>query len=249
MPVTARWRAAQVQRRPRDSSAVRGAAALLFCAFAGGASAQISGTVSAVSDYRYRGVTLSDRKPAAQLGLTYDDPRGWYAGAFGSTVRLAPPAGSGFEGTAFAGFAYRLASGISLDAGGDYSAFTDAAGYGYGEVYVGVASENISARIYYSSDYFGQHADAVYGEVNATQPLIDRVSLLLHVGFLRTSTENIYGSRSNQNVVDGRIGLSATFDLFRLELAWVGISNANYAYGITGSGSQNTVLFTVSHAF
>jgi uncharacterized protein (TIGR02001 family) len=231
---------------------VRGAAALLFCVFASGVSAQISGTASVVSDYRYRGITLSDWKPAAQLGLTYDDPVGWYAGAFGSTVRLAPPAGPGFQATVFGGFASRIASGISLDAGGDYSTFTGAAGDNYGEVYLGVASENVSARIYYSPDYFGQRANAVYGEINAVQPLIDPLSVVLHVGFLTTraySQYSPYGARSWQNVVDGRIGLGANFDLFRLELAWVGISSANGAYQITGSRSPNTVVLTVSHPF
>jgi uncharacterized protein (TIGR02001 family) len=231
---------------------VRGAAALLFCVFAGGVSAQISVTASVVSDYRYRGITLSDRKPAAQLGLTYDDPLGWYAGAFGSTVRLAPPAGPSFQATVFAGFASRIASGISLDAGGDYSAFTGATGDNYGELYLGVASDNVSARIYYSPDYFGQHASAVYGEINAVQPLIDRLSLLLHVGFLTTraySPYSPYGPRSAQDVTDGRIGLGVNFELFRLELAWVGTSNANIAYQITGSRSPNTVVLTVSHAF
>jgi uncharacterized protein (TIGR02001 family) len=68
-------------------------AALLLCAAAQSATAQLSGTLSAVSDYRYRGVTFSDRRPAAQAGLAYDDPSGWYAGAFGSTVRLGSPPG------------------------------------------------------------------------------------------------------------------------------------------------------------
>ena len=231
---------------------MHGAAAILFCVFASGASAQISGTATVVSDYRYRGITFSDRKPAAQVGLTYDDPGGWYAGAFGSTVRVAPPAGAGTQATVFAGFASRIASGISLDAGGDYSAFAGAAGDNYGEMYLGIAGENVSARIYYAPDYFGQHANAVYGEISAVQPLIDSVSLLLHVGVLNTraySSSSPYGSRSSQNVVDGRVGLGANLDLFRLELAWVGISNANAAYPITGSRSPNTVVLTVSRSF
>jgi uncharacterized protein (TIGR02001 family) len=247
--VDARWRAAQAPRRPPDGCALRGAAALLFYVFASGVSAQISGTASVVSDYRYRGITLSGEKPAAQLGLTYDDPLGWYAGAFGSTVRLASPAGPSIQAMVFAGFAARLPSGISLEAGGDYSAYTGAAGYDYGEMYLGVATENVSARIYYSPKYYGQRTHAVYGEINAALSLIDRVRLLAHVGFLRTRSDSVYGSGSDQHVVDGRIGLGADFDLFQLELAWVGISSANVAYGITGSSSPNTVVLTLSRAF
>ena len=32
--------------------------------------AQLSGSVSVVSDYRYRGISLSDNEPAAQLGVS-----------------------------------------------------------------------------------------------------------------------------------------------------------------------------------
>jgi uncharacterized protein (TIGR02001 family) len=248
--VDARWRAAQAGRRLLDGSALRSAAALLFCAIASGASAQISGTASVVSDYRYRGITFSEQKPAAQLGVTYDDPAGWYAGAFGSTVRLAPPAGPSFQAMAFAGFALRLPSGISLEAGGDYAAFTGAGSDDYGEIFLGAATENLSARVYYSPRYYGQPANAVYGEINGALPLSDRVRLLVHVGYLRTRAGYAYsGSPSNPHVVDGRIGLVAVFDLFQLELAWVGISDKYVAYRITGSDSPNTVVLTLSHPF
>jgi len=240
---------ARSQRHRRDGAAVRGAATLLFCVFATGAGAQISGTASIVSDYRYRGITLSDQKPAAQIGLTYDGPSGWYAGAFGSTVRLAAPAGPGVQGTAFAGYAARLAGGISIDVGGDYSTFTGAGGYSYGELYLGVARENFSARIYYSNRYFGQRVNAWYGELNAAQPLIDRFSLLAHVGFLSSRSDYPYTPQVNQHVVDGRIGIGADFDLFHVELAWIGISTAYVAYGVTGSSSPNTVVLTVSRQF
>ena len=64
-----------------------------------------------------------------------------------------------------------------MEAGGDYSAFAGSSGFNYGEVFVGGATENLNARIYYSPRYFGQSSNAVYGEVNVTQPLIERVRL------------------------------------------------------------------------
>jgi uncharacterized protein (TIGR02001 family) len=228
---------------------LRGAATLLFCVFASGAGAQVSGTASVASDYRYRGITLSDRKPAAQLGVTIDDPVGWYAGVFGSTVRLAPPVGSSVQAMAFAGLASRLSSGISVEVGGDYSAFTGARGYGYGEAYLGLAIENVSARIYYSPRYFGQQANAVYGEINGAHSLIDRVRIFAHMGYLASRSDSIYGSRSDQRVWDGRIGLGFDFDLFQVELAWVGISASGVAYRITGGRSPNAVVLTLSRPF
>ena len=245
---------ADIHRRPPNSVAVRGAAALWFCVFTTGVGAQISGTASIVSDYRYRGVTLSDQKPAAQIGVAYDHPGGWYVGAFASTVRLAPPAGPGIQALAYTGFAATLPSGISVEAGADYSAFTSATGYDYGQVYLGMAKENIGARIYFAPRYYGQPAQALYVEINGAQPLVDSVRLLLHVGWLSTRSTYPHGPQVEQHVVDGRIGLGVDYDLFHIELAWVGLNSgaansiANVDYRIGGS-SPNTVVLTLSRQF
>jgi uncharacterized protein (TIGR02001 family) len=197
-----------------------------------------------VSDYRYRGITLSDKNPAVQAGLNYDGPKGWYAGAFGSTVRLARPAGNGAQGIVFGGFASRLPSGIALEVGGDYSIFSGATNYNYGEVYVGAATDNLGARVYYSPRYFGQGSNAVYGELNASQPLAGAFRLLAHVGFLRTQYQG-----GHLNVVDGRVGLGADFGSLHAEVAWVAVSADDAGYRVTGSSSPNTVVLTLSFAF
>jgi len=234
---------------------LRGVVALLLCVGASGAAGQFSGTASGVTDYRYRGITLSDRKPAAQAGFNYDDSTGWYAGALGSTVLIAPPHGpaSYFQAIAYAGYAKRLPGGVSVEAGGDYSAFAGESDINYGEVYVGAATDSLGARIYYSPRYFGQSSNSVYGEIDATQPLIDRVRLRVHVGFLRYRYESPYGAmhivQPTQNVVDGRIGLRIDLDPLQLEIAWVGVSNHTAAYVITGSSSPNTVVAALSLAF
>jgi len=263
-PLLGPWAPAHADARSRagfrrlssiDAPVLRGVAALVLCACASGAAAQFSGTLSGVSDYRYRGSTLSDRMPAAQAGLAYDDPHGWYAGVFGSTVRLKPPGGpsSYFQAIAYAGYAKRLASGISVEAGGDYAAFTGSNDLNYGEFFVGAATDNLSARIYYSPRYFGESSDAFYAEINATQPLVDRVRLHVHAGFQRYRYESPYGLfpryEPTQRVFDGRIGLRIDLDVFQLEIAWVGVSNHNAAYLITGSSSPNTVVASLSLSF
>lgn len=193
--------------------------------------------------------------PAAQAGVTYDDPKGWYVGAFGSTVRLKPPGGTSsyFQGIAYAGYATRLAAGISVEAGGDYVAFAESHELNYGEVFLGAATDNVSARVYYSPRYFGESSNAVYGEINATQPLTDRIRLHLHAGFVRYRYESPYGiefrEETMQRVLDGRVGLRLDLDPFQLELAWVGVSNHTAAYLITGSSSPNGVVASLSLAF
>jgi uncharacterized protein (TIGR02001 family) len=47
---------------------------------------QIDGSAALVSDYRYRGISLSDGRPAVQAGLEMTTD-GWFAGAWASTTR------------------------------------------------------------------------------------------------------------------------------------------------------------------
>jgi uncharacterized protein (TIGR02001 family) len=233
----------------------RAVAAILIGAAAGSAAAQLSGTVAGVTDYRYRGVTFSDRRPAAQAGFTYDDASGWYAGAFGSTVRLDPPgpAASRFQAIAYGGYAARLASGVSLEAGGDYSAFSGGNDFNYGEVFVGASTQDLTARIHYSPRYFGTSSKGIYGEIDASHPLIDAVRLHAHVGFLRYRYDSPYGSpygaKPTSNILDARIGVRANVDRFQLEVAWVGLSDHSAGYYITGRKTPNGVVASVSLAF
>jgi len=251
--VGARSPAADLRRRNAESAVLRCLAVLSFGALASEACAQLSGTISGVTDYRYRGVTLSDKRPAAQFGITYDAPGGAYVGVFGSTVRLAPPVGANFQFIGFAGYAARITSAVSLEVGGDYAAFTGSSEDNYGEIFVGAAIDRGNARVYYSPRYFGSGTDSWYGELNATQPLVPRVELTAHVGILRASYPVYHGpyfyGSSAKNVVDGRIGVAVDFDLGRVELAWVGISAKNAAYYIGGTSSPNTVVLTLSHSF
>jgi len=259
-PAGAGSRAETLRRRCIDDPVGRKArwafwlgAALLACAAAQGAHAQFSGTLSGVTDYRYRGVTFSDRRPAAQAGLTYDDSSGLYAGVFGSTVRLDPPgrSNSRFQTIAYGGYAMRLASGVSLEAGGDYSAFAGSSDLNYAEFFVGASTENLNARLYLSPRYFGTTSTGTYGEVNATQPLVDSLRLHLHVGFLRYRYDYPpqYGLSPTKNVFDARIGLRADIDRFQLEIAWVGVNNHSAAYFITGRNTPNGIVAALTFSF
>lgn len=68
--------------------------AVCLCALAGPALAQeesapswtVDGTIGVVSDYRYRGYSLSDDAPAAQTGVTVSHASGAYADVYLSTI-------------------------------------------------------------------------------------------------------------------------------------------------------------------
>src|SRR6266542_4368251 len=207
VPVHARWRATPIRRRLIESLGSHGSLALWFLFVSADVFAQFSGSASLLSDYRFRGISLSHNRPAAQIALAYDDASGWYGGAFASTVQFVYPTNRELQLVSFIGYAKRLPSGLSWEAGADYSAVTGAESYSYPEVYAGIASENVSARLYYAPRYFGQESGVIYGEVNASQQLIDRVRLLAHGGLLRNNSEGAYGLRPDRHVFDASVGL------------------------------------------
>ena len=228
---------------------MRRAAALCFALVAANVSAQISGSAAFVSDYRFRGVSLSHNRPAAQLGVVYDDAGGWYAGGFASTVQFAYPTSRELQTTAFLGYVWRFPSGLSSEVGADYSAFTGAGSYRYPEIYWGTATENLSARLYYAPRYFVHGSNAIYGEVNGAQPLFDRVRLLAHAGLLRSSSDAVYTGRGVHHVFDARLGVGVDFDQFSVEISWVGNSSASATYPVSDSRGRNGAVVRLSRSF
>ncbi len=226
----------------------RHAIALCFALVAANVCAQVSGSLTVVSDYRFRGVSLSHNKPAAQIGAVYDDAQDWYAGGFASTVQFDGSSRE-LQTIAFGGYVWRFASGLSSEVGAEYSAFTGPGSYSYPEVYWGIAYENLSGRLYYAPRYFAHGSEAIYGEINGAQPLLDRVRLLAHAGVLRNSSENTYTGRAVHHVFDARIGVGVDFDQFSVQLNWVWRSPQNTVYPVTGTGSRNGAVLSLSRSF
>ena len=249
MPVAAPPHTSLNPRRSFSVTVRYGGVALLLALAAANVSAQVSGTASLVSNYRFRGITLSENNPAAQLGVVYDDAQGWYAGAFASTVEFATSSGVELQAVPFLGYTWRNDAGVSWEAGTDYSAFSGSAqDHNYPELYVGMAAEHVSARLYYSSRYFGQNTATLYGEINASEPLIDRVRLIAHIGVLQSTHGKLYYGGPDQ-LIDGRVGVGIEWEAFDVQLSWVGINAATAMYGVTGVRSRNGLVLTLSRPF
>ena len=74
-------------------------------------SSKLVGSVNLVSDYLFRGISQTNRKPAAQAGLEYDHASGWYVGAWGSNVSWLSDASTPTE---------HVSNSLELDAYGGY---------------------------------------------------------------------------------------------------------------------------------
>ncbi len=174
------------------------------------AQAQISASVSAMSDYRYRGISLSGGQAAYSVAANFDTAWGGYAGASLATARMRYTRVDA-QAMVYAGYARRLGESASWDAGVSDTRYHGSSRYNYRELYLGVSGPRLNARIYTAAHYFGVGRRSVYAEVNGSHPLSDSVDLVGHVGYLVKPEAR----------ADLRIGINAAFDAWNVQLAWV----------------------------
>lgn len=99
----------------------------------------VSGQLLLLSDYRFRGVSRSDSKPALQGQLTLSLPSGFYVGTRATTLRRQNFYGDA-EFDLYAGLSREIGSGTTLDAGVQYYAFAGSKGRpGHAEPYASLS--------------------------------------------------------------------------------------------------------------
>jgi uncharacterized protein (TIGR02001 family) len=188
-------------------------------------SAQIAGSLAVQNDYRVRGYTISGNKPAAILGLSYDDPSGLYlnGSAIGALDHDNDPVLLG--AIANVGYAYRIASRVSIDAGYTRTQYTHYVGTPHGnahydEIYAGISAHGLSAHVYLSPDYYRRDVTTLYGEVDAAVKPIGDWRLTGHIGVLGYLSQPQYLSFHTQ--YDWRIGIARPIRHFDLHVALTG---------------------------
>ena len=203
-----------------------GLACVLAC-LCGKARAEAS--LGIVSDYRYRGVSLSGGDPALQAGFAWDHDAGWYAGVFAAGTRIGGE--RGLQAVSYLGRAWRLESGHSWEAGLQYVALTHHSD-DYGELYLGLISDRWSARAYYQPEALGDHGPAAYAEVDASLPLGERWRLLGHLGAGWRGGE--LGPYVDRVHYDGRFGVGVALGAVHLHLqrVFTGRRGGYPAYGL-----------------
>jgi uncharacterized protein (TIGR02001 family) len=151
------------------------------------AHAQLSGRVSVESQYRVRGYAIAEANPVATATLSYDDQSGIYVN--GTVIAGTHGSGAGVAGyQASAGYAARLTPSLSIDAGVVQTGYARIVGrelgLSYTEVYAGITSGKITARAYYSPNYFVAGRHTLYGEVQGNFRPLPALNVNLHVGAL-----------------------------------------------------------------
>lgn len=196
---------------------------------ASAARAEVGAVVSAFSDARFRGVSVSHGDPVGILDLSYDDPSGTYAAASGTLVASS----EGVKPLSLqlnAGYAKELRPGVTFDLGvvqSKYSRYsTTVHGSTYTEVYAGLTRKSLTARVHFSPHYFETGRWTLYGELNQGLALTRKLSLNSHVGMLLPLRSD-HGREAHRQV-DWRLGLDRQLGRFALHAAFTGAGGVRH---------------------
>ena len=188
-------------------------------------------TLDAVSDYRFRGISLSDKDPAFQPSLTISHESGFYVSGWASN--LADNGGDDIELNLVAGFAYDVGA-VTFDVNATYYIYPGVSSIDYVE-FIGRASTPVGngevglTFAYVPSQDNTGNQDNTYVAIDGSMPLGDTpLSLNGSFGF-----EN---GAFGDNKKDWSLGVSAELGIVTLGVAYVDTAHARDFGSIADAG-------------
>lgn len=234
-------------RRPRAWTLI-GLAAVVNSAPAG---AQVGVVASLYTDDRFRGISVSERRPVAMVDLSHDLSNGLYAGFSGSVVlahgNRLKPLGVILNG----GYAKQLSSGLVADVGFVHTRYSHYSGVRtgreYNEIYAALAGKLVGGRISVSPNYLGKSRWTAHAEMFGHLDLTPATSLTGDVGVLlpvqHPVDQHNYGPQ-----LDGRVGIAHRIGRTTLHADVTARSGSSSIYGARGYGRVALIL-GISSAF
>ena len=188
-----------------------------------------TGNVTLASEYMYRGIGQTNRKPAIQGGFDYAHPSGFYVGTWGSSISWLGDAGYGsynLEWDVYGGYKFEAAKDVTVDIGGlqyYYPGERATAADGWAnpntfEVYGAVSYKWITAKYSHSTTNLFGFADSKnsgYFDLSANYDLGDGLALQGHVGH---QTVKNFGDAS---YTDYKIGITKDVGFGVVGLAYI----------------------------
>lgn len=214
--------------------------ALLAIALPTPARAQAGLSVTATSDFRVRGISLSDRRAAVSVNFASDQADGLY---YGGSVIVQDARHEGLEmlgHTEYVGYAHRGAEGPGIDVGvsrQDYRVYLERRyAVRYTQVYAGLIGDNLRAHVAWSPDYPRQGVDLIYADADGAMRPAEDWRLTAHVG-VTSRLGGSYERDGPRHRVDLRAGVAREFPHSEVELSWVAVSEKPRQHREQGRGS------------
>ncbi len=190
----------------------------------------LSANAALVTDYRFRGLSLSDKDTAFQGGFDVSHESGFYVGTWGSSIENFN--GSELELDIYGGYARQIGE-FSTDIG--FLAYTypgASANTDYYEVYgsvggsIDVVSWSLGANYAFDQDGTGSQ-DNIYVYLNTSVPLGDTpISFAGNIAY----EDGAFGT----NKWDWLLGLSYGFEQFSLSVNYIDTANTGSSAGDAG---------------
>jgi uncharacterized protein (TIGR02001 family) len=217
----------------------------------------VSGGAAIVSQYRFRGIDLSDEKPAVQGWAGVEHDSGVYAGAWASSLDgFGELGGSNLELDLYAGYRSEVADGVTVDSGLLYYAYPGSTGgkFEFFEPYAklglaaGPATITLGLAYAPAQDAIGG-GDNVYLSADGALPIDDTpLALDAHLGRSEGDTTLSPGG----GYTDWSLGASASWNALTARVAYVGsdISGPDaLAAGATSDIVDDAIVLSISTAF
>jgi len=202
-------------------------AALL--AVTGVAQAQFSSTVTAATEYDFRGISLSANDPVLQGSLDYAFGNGFAIGAWASNIDYGPAYDGKTELDMYLGYTGTINDKVTWNTGAVFYYYPGSNALTatpqrptaklqiepYPEFYAGISFGPVAVKQWYSHDFGASSLGGFYTEANYTQELPANWTLSVHAGFS-------YGdyweddAPGGGDLFDYSIGLSYVWDRFTL---------------------------------
>jgi uncharacterized protein (TIGR02001 family) len=205
----------------------------------------IAGNAGLFSDYRFRGYSQTDYRPALQGGIDFAHQSGFYLGNWNSNVNSTLYNGASLEMDFYGGYKATFGD-FGLDVGTIYYYYPGTGKYipdfeaKNWEMYIGGSWGPLSAKYYYSfTDFFGLKAPGIdtkgsqYLDLTGTFDLGSGWGVVGHVGWQKIKNGRDIGL-IDDSVLDYKIGV--TYDI--AGSGWIG--------GLAVIGTSESNLFLES---
>jgi len=224
-----------------------------------------SANIGLFSDYRFRGISQTDKKPALQGGFDLAHSSGLYIGNWNSNVDSAFYNGANIEMDFYGGYRHAFDGGFGLDVGVITYYYPNSGSSPAGstkidntELYIGGSYGPVTLKYNYSvSDFFSapNSSGSSYLDAGFSYDLGNNFGVVAHYGYQWLKggavVTQIDGSTAN-NISDWKIGATYTLDGWVVGLAYVA-TNRDLTGGtaaLTNSNiSGNTAVLSVAKTF
>ncbi|MDO8907811.1 MAG: TorF family putative porin [Pseudohongiella sp.] len=195
---------------------------------------EISANVNLINDYKFRGISQTDRNRAVQGGFDYNHESGAYAGVWASTIEFA----DNIEMNYYAGFTGSLTNTVGYDVGVLVFEYPGLSALDTVEVYGALDYAGFTGKVSYTDSYFGTRGHAYYWELGHSAELAQNLTLDLHVG-LTDAQRDLFGNKNDYLDYGLTLG-TAVFGL-DFSLGWIATNLSRGNCGSNACGSRAIV--------